>query len=93
MNRPPRAAKTVLNAQAGRTEITRQAETRGLAITRRQPEGERGLSLWFDSVASPPFYDWITHIVDTYALSIQTVQVGRNTDGTVRVRITLEFPS
>lgn len=83
--------KTTLSLTEAQFRITKSAADQGLSISRRQPNGEDGLSLWFESVESPRIYAWLESLTRDYNITLVRVNVNRNNDGTVRAQITFKM--
>jgi len=88
---PAPVEKQNLNANQAQVMITQSAGQSGLTITRRQPNGESGLTVWFENADSRAFYGWISELTDTYNVDLLSANLGRNDDGTVRAQLTFRL--
>ena len=71
--------------------ITQSASTKGLQISRRQPNGETGLTVWLENADSRLFYSWVADLTETYDIELLSVNLGRNDDGTIRAQLTFKM--
>lgn len=83
-------AKTDLPVSEVQSTITKSATAHGLSISRRQPNGETGVSLWFENANGPQFYAWVEELTNTYNIILLRAGINRNEDGTLRAQITFE---
>lgn len=83
--------RTKLNPSEVQSKITKSAFGKGLTITRRQPSGNTGISLWFDSANSIDFYSWLSALTSKYDIYLAKVSIHRNEDGTIRAQLTLDI--
>jgi len=79
---------TVLALVDFQTTITNIAKDKGLTISRRQPGGDRELTLWLENTKSTAFYAWVDDVTKGYNISLQRAQLNRNDDSSVRAQVT-----
>ena len=80
-----------LTPDAFRALLTRTAAEKDLAIVRRQPKGDREVSLWFEGVDSTALYGWMSELVNTYNISIARAQINREEPAGVRAMISFRL--
>lgn len=85
------STKTSLSAADVQSKITKSAAAHGLLISRRQPNGDDGVSLWFEHAQSTQFYTWIEELTSTYDIILLRANLNRNENGTVRVQVTFKL--
>ncbi len=84
-------SKTLLSPSDAQSKVTKSAAAKGLVISRRQPNGETGLSLWFENAESTLFYNWIDELTSSYNITLLRANINRNDDGTIRAQITFKL--
>ncbi len=87
----PTTRKSNLPVTKLMTEVTRSAGQNGLMITRRQPNGETGISLWFEQAPSPKFYRWLDELTSAHHVTLMRASINRNNDGTIQAQVTLKL--
>ncbi|MBL4869496.1 MAG: type II secretion system protein M [Robiginitomaculum sp.] len=75
------------------SEVTRSAVENGLVISRRQPNGATGISLWFAKVQSPKLYQWLDELTREHDIVIVRASVNKGEGNTVQAQITFELGS
>ena len=85
---------TAGTAVGNRSEFTRGAlveasRKRGVALSRVQPQGEGGLSVWIDDAPTPALYGLINDLVSTHAVKVETAVMTTAPNGGVNAQITL----
>ena len=88
---PAPETKQEINANQAQVMITQTASQSGLTITRRQPNGETGLTVWLENADSRTFYGWVSGLTGSYNVELLSANVGRNDDGTVRAQLTFRL--
>jgi general secretion pathway protein M len=88
---PAPVEKQQLNANQAQVMITQSASQNGLSITRRQPNGDTGLTVWLENADSRVFYGWISELTGEYNVELLSANLGRNDDGTVRAQLTFRL--
>ena len=71
--------------------LTRTASENGLSITRRQPKGDREVSLWFEGVNSRTLYVWLQKLTKQYNIRVVRAQISRDDPGGVRAMLTFRL--
>ncbi|PHS40803.1 MAG: hypothetical protein COA91_02930 [Robiginitomaculum sp.] len=79
---------TMLATADFQTTITRLAKEKGLTISRRQPAGDKELTVWLESTKTTAFYAWVDDLTGKYNISLARVQLNRNDDASVRAQVT-----
>ena len=87
----PVASKSNLQAARLMVEVTKTAAQNGLEISRRQPNGDTGISLWFEKAQSPKFYQWLDELTTQHNVTLLRANINRNNDGTIQVQVTLKL--
>ena len=79
---------TVLAPADFQTTINNIAKDKGLTISRRQPGGDRELTLWLENTKTTAFYAWVDDLTKGYNISLLRAQLNRNDDASVRAQVT-----
>lgn len=87
----PLKVKMPLSVNDAQSKVTKSAAAAGLKIARRQPNGDSGLSLWFESAESTLFYGWVDELTSSYNITLLRANINRNDDGTIRAQITFKL--
>ena len=87
----PLKVKMPLSINDAQSKVTKSAAAAGLKIARRQPNGDSGLSLWFESAESTLFYGWMDDLTSSYNITLLRANINRNDDGTIRAQITFKL--
>lgn len=87
----PVQTKSNLPVEKLMLEVTKSARKNGLVISRRQPNGETGISLWFEKAQSPKFYQWLDELTGKHNITLLRANVNRNNDGTIQAQVTLKL--
>ena len=74
-------------------QVTKSAGEHGLIISRRQPNGNTGISLWFAKVQAPQFYHWLDDLTKKHDVTILRASINRNDGGTIQAQITFKLGS
>jgi general secretion pathway protein M len=83
--------RQALEVNEAQSMITNSAGQNGLAITRRQPNGDTGLTVWLETVDSKLMYQWLDELTGKYEISVLGANLNRNDDGTVRAQLTFKI--
>ena len=85
--------KESLESGEAQSMITNSAGQKGLTISRRQPNGDSGLTVWLERADSKLLYSWISGLTGRYSISLLGANLNRNDDGTVRAQLTFKMGS
>ena len=91
LSQTSQAGVQTIDAKELQPTITRLAVKYGLIITRRQPDGDTGITLWLDNAQSPALFSWIKDITNGHNINLSRINMNRNDDGSVRVQIGFEI--
>lgn len=83
--------KDMLSVDQAQSMITSSAGAGGLTISRRQPNGEKGLTVWLERAESKLLYVWLDELTGKYNVGLVGANLNRNDDGTVRAQLTFEM--
>lgn len=83
---PARTSETPLRQAVGSS-----ANALGLAISRIQPDGQTGLTIWVEAITAPVFFRWCHELYEHYGIRATRVSLQSEGDqGLVRVQLSLQ---
>lgn len=83
-------AEPALTGQRMLTAVSRTAQNVGITPTRMQPEGNGGVSVWFDSVSFTQLMLWIERLESRQGIVVRQITIDRReVPGQVSVRVVL----
>ena len=84
------SGKSKLTGQSMLTAVSRTAQNVGIKPSRMQPEGDSGVSVWFDSVAFTQLMLCLERLESRHGVVIKQISIDRRDDpGQVSVRLVL----
>lgn len=86
------SAGSAEKAAFSRDTLIRSARQYDLAISRVAPNGQNGLTVWFDRASGPAVLTWLDTVQAGYVMNVDRAQMVREDDGTVSAQFTVSWP-